>query len=163
MGRKKFSFRLERIARVRDAAEREARAEMGRERRAADLARERAEAAALAARAALDQLADAPDPRARIAGEPVVAALAARAAAQREDAARAAQAAVEATERWREARVEAEAIVKLRGKAFERFVAEAEKADEVERDEQTMQRFGADPGTGRAAPRALKTVGKKFR
>ena len=140
MSAKRFRFRLERVARLRELTEREALAEMGRERQRASEAEQVADEARRAAHAALDQLAEAPDPAARIAGDRFAARLAQHAVLQRRAAESAREDAERAVVTWRERRIEAQAVERLRERAFERFLAEAETADERERDEVAMQR-----------------------
>ncbi|QDU86493.1 Flagellar FliJ protein [Planctomycetes bacterium Pla163] len=140
MSAKRFRFRLERVARLRELTEREALAEMGRERQRAAEAEQVAVAAHSAAHAALDQLATAPDPAARITGDRFAARLAQYAALQRAAAETAREDAERAAATWRERRIESQAVERLRQRAFERFLAEAETADERERDEVAMQR-----------------------
>lgn len=163
MSGRRFTFRLDRVARVREAAEHEARAEMGREQRRFQLALERADEARVRARTALDQLARVADPAAHIAAERVTAALAARAQLLRSEAESARVDAEAATERWRLARIEAESIGKLRAQAQRRFRDEVAADEEKERDELTMQRFATNSGPGRSSGRRLKAAGKNFR
>lgn len=163
MSQRRFTFRLDRVARVRDAAEREARAEMGRQRRRAEAALERADEAAARSRAAVVQLGDAREPATRVAAERVTASLAVHARTLRTEADAALADAEVATTAWRVARIEAESIARLREQARERFLDEVAKEDEKERDELTMQRFAADPGPGRTSGGSLKTGGKNFR
>lgn len=140
MSAKRFRFRLERVARLRELTEREALAEMGRERQRAVEAEHVAAVARSNAHSALDQLAQAPDPAARITGDRVAARLAEYARTQHQLAEAARVDAERAAATWRERRIESQAVERLRERAFERFVAEAETADERERDEVAMQR-----------------------